>query len=112
MGRNVQHSVPVSEFLLRHGNAPTRLQTHSNTLCTWKHTLTHPLAVTHKAHVEQTWKNMELLDFLYINYILEVYQHVWICVCMYVSMSLMVFLPRACVLSLNTLSLNRNRSVI
>lgn len=95
MGRNVQHSVPVSEFLLRHGNAPTRLQTHSNTLCTWKHTLTHPLAVTHKAHVEQTWKNMELLDFLYINYILEVYQHVWICVCMYVSMSLMVFLPRA-----------------
>lgn len=62
--RHVRHSVRVSEFLLRHGSAPTRLQTYSNTQCTWNthaHTHTHILAVTHKAHVAgnkhgKTWR--------------------------------------------------------
>lgn len=70
MARNVQHSVSVSEFLLRHGNAPTCLQTLTET---------HPHTETQK-HTQssckgkrrwkkKTWRN-ELLDIisLYRNY--------------------------------------------
>ncbi len=70
---NVRHSVPVSEFLLRHGNAPTCLQTYSNTLCTWKHTnhtptQSHTHTHTHKAHVDgnkhgKTWSCLIFLDY-------------------------------------------------
>lgn len=48
MERNAEHGVPVSEFLLRHGNAPTCLQTYSNTLCTWENTHTHTHTPTRK----------------------------------------------------------------
>lgn len=65
--RTVQHSISVSEFLLRHGNAPTRLHAHSNTL----RTRVRPLVTTHTAHVDgggkkygETWSR---LIFLFIN---------------------------------------------
>lgn len=67
MERNVQHSMPVSEFLLRHGYAHTCLQT--NSLRTWKHTHT----PTH-SNTQKTCRN-KLLDilWLYINSTLEVF---------------------------------------
>lgn len=68
--RNVQHSVPVSEFLLRHGKCThTPAAIFQTPPRSWKQILTRPLARTHK-HAwrgKQTWNNMELLDSLYIK---------------------------------------------
>lgn len=75
-GRTVQHSISVSEFLLRHGNAPTRLHTHTNTL----RTRVRPLAPTHTAHVGGKKKNhgeaWSRLIFLFINWSLQ-----YACIC-------------------------------
>lgn len=93
MERNAEHGVPVSEFLLRHGNAPTCLQTYSNTLCTWENTHTHTHTPTRKrslwmeTNVEKHGAACWSIYKVQAGGVCIVCQHACVCVCMYVCVS-------------------------
>lgn len=91
MESNAHHSAPVSEFLFRHGNASTCLQTHSNTLCARKHARTPTHSNTQSScRWKQTGKNMEeqaawyswTIYKLQAGGVCKICQHVWISLCM------------------------------